>query len=163
VISAVSIFFHRSTNRLERLYDAIETGKLSLYDVVVRIRELRERQEQLQSRRITLENGMSDRRVELQDMQSIIASVNDLQALLEEGSLAERRAFIRSFVREIKITGNDAVLTYTLPGLTDKISVGEEGVLPIERDGGRYRARTCDLQCVNSKMSLSFTVFEANI
>ena len=33
--------------RLERLYDAIETGKLDLDDMVIRIRELRSRQDQL--------------------------------------------------------------------------------------------------------------------
>ena len=42
-------------HRLERLYDAIETGKLNLDDLVVRIRELRSRQDQLQARRIELE------------------------------------------------------------------------------------------------------------
>lgn len=50
---------------LERLYDAIETGKLDLDDVVIRIRELRSRQDQLQARRIEIESQMSDRKVEL--------------------------------------------------------------------------------------------------
>ncbi len=42
--------------RLERLYDAIETGKLSLDDVVFRLRNLHQRQEQLQAKRIEIES-----------------------------------------------------------------------------------------------------------
>ena len=36
-------------HRLERLYDAVETGKLDLSDLALRIKELRHRQEQLHS------------------------------------------------------------------------------------------------------------------
>ena len=56
-------------HRLERLYDVIETGKLNLDDLVLRIRKLRSRQDQLQARRIEVESHMSDRKVELADHQ----------------------------------------------------------------------------------------------
>ncbi len=97
------------------MYDAIETGKLNLDDIVIRIRELRSRQDQVQARRIEIENHMSDRKVELADMETITGYVDHLHDLLKEGSLAERRAFIRSFVKEIRVTGNEAVLTYSMP------------------------------------------------
>ena len=125
-------------HRLERLYDAIETGKLNLDDLVLRIRELRSRQDQLQARRIEIESHMSDRKVELADLETISGYVNDLHDLLKEGSLAERRSFIRSFVREVTVTGDEVVLNYTMPLLSDNITIGKEGVLPTVQYGGRY-------------------------
>ena len=35
--------------------------------------------------------------------------------ILEEGSLTERKAFIRSFVNEVRVTGNEVLLNYTIP------------------------------------------------
>ena len=117
-------------HRLERLYDAIETGKMNLEELVPRIRELQGRQEQLQTRKIEIETQMSDRKVELADLETISGYVDDLHELLKEGSLTERRAFIRSFVREVKVTGNEAVLNYSIPLLPEKIAIEKEGVLP---------------------------------
>ena len=124
-------------HRLERLYDAIETGMLKLDELVPRIRELRSRQEQLQLRRIEIENQMSDRKVELADLGTIYGYVDDLQGLLKEGSLTERRAFIRSFVKEVRVTGDEAVLNYSMPVIPDKAAIGKEGVLPTVQYGGR--------------------------
>ena len=117
-------------HRLERLYDAIETGKLNLDDLVVRIRELRSRQDQFQARRIVIESQMSDRKVELTDLENITGYVDDLHELLKEGSLAERRTFIRSFVKEVRVTGNEAVLSYSMPILPEKVTIEKDGVLP---------------------------------
>jgi site-specific DNA recombinase len=111
---------------------------------VPRIRELQSRQEQLQARRIEIETQISDRRVELVDLETISHYVEDLHDLLKEGSLTERRAFIRSFVREVKVTGDEAVLTYSIPLLPEKVAIEKEGVLPTVQYGGRYKTRTCD-------------------
>jgi site-specific DNA recombinase len=126
-------------HRLERLYDVIETGKLTLDDVVVRIRDLRQRQEQLQAKRVEIESQMSDRKVELADLEAISCYVDDLNDLLRDGTIAERRTFIRSFIQEIRVTGNEAVLIYTMPILPEKITIEKEGVLPTVQYGGRYR------------------------
>jgi len=123
--------------RLERLYDAIETGKLDLDDVVIRIRELRSRQDQLQAKRIEIESQMSDRKVELADLESITDCVDDLRELLKEGSTAERRTFIRGFVKEVKVIGNEVVLNYTMPLIPDYLTMEKEGVLPTVQYGGR--------------------------
>jgi hypothetical protein len=60
-----------------------------------------------------------------------------LHELLKEGSLAERRAFIRSFVREVKVTGDEAVLSYSMPLLPEKVAIEEGGVLPTVQYSGR--------------------------
>ncbi len=125
-------------HRLEHLYDAIETGKVNLDDIVVRIRELRSRQDQLQARRIEIESQMSDRKVGLADLESITECVDDLRELLTEGSPAERTTFIRGFVKEVKVTGNEVVMSYTMPILPDNMIMDEEGVLHTVQYGGRY-------------------------
>jgi hypothetical protein len=40
--------------RLERLYDAVETGKIPLADLAPRIRDLRQRQEKLQAQKVQI-------------------------------------------------------------------------------------------------------------
>jgi site-specific DNA recombinase len=102
---------------LERLYDALETGKIQLADLAPRIKKLRQRQEQLQATRWEMEQQLSDRRVELADAETVAGYVADLRDLLNESPIAERKTFIRSFVKEVKVTGNEALLTYTIPML----------------------------------------------
>ena len=70
------------------------------------------------------------------DLETTFGYVEDLHNLLKEGSLTERRAFIRSFIREITVTGNEASLKYSMPHLPDKVIVGKEGVLPTVQYGG---------------------------
>ena len=69
--------------------------------------------------------------------------MEDLRSLLNDSSLGERRAFVRSFVKEVKVTDNEVLLTYTIPtapkGLTEEL-----GVPSIVHYGGRRRIRTFD-------------------
>jgi len=62
-----------------------------------------------------LEVAMSDKKVELADMKMVKSYVNDLRNTLDEGPLTDRRAFIRSFVKEIAVTQQEIQLNYTLP------------------------------------------------
>jgi len=80
--------------RLGKLYDAVETGKIKLDDLAPRIRELRDRQEKLLTRRCEIEIAMSDRKVELADMKLVKSYISDLTHTLDEGLLTDRRAFI---------------------------------------------------------------------
>ena len=63
--------------------------------------------------------------------------VNDLRNLINESSLPERRAFIRSFVKEVKVTGNEALLTYTMPLPPTGVSEENVGVLSTVQYSGR--------------------------
>jgi site-specific DNA recombinase len=132
-------------DRLERLYDALETGRISLDDLAPRIRQLRHWQEQLQSKRWELEALLSDRRVELADLETVTQCVNDLRSLLDENSLAERKSFIRSFVKEVKVTGDDVLLTYTMPLPPEGISQERVRVLHSVHSSGDRGIRTPDL------------------
>ena len=126
------------SHRLERLYDAIETGNIKLDDLAPRIHELRDQQEKLQARRAQIDNFLSDRRVELASPEIVSLYINDLRNLLNNSSLSERKAFIRSFVKEVKVTGDDVLLTYTMPLTPGGISEENVGVLSTVQYGGRY-------------------------
>ena len=102
-LEAISRAIDDTNRRLERLYDAIETGKIGLDDLAIRIKELRQRQEQLQTQRIKIENRVSDRRVELVNLEMMTEYIADMQAVLREGTVVERKAFIRSFVKDIRV------------------------------------------------------------
>jgi len=125
------------STRLDKLYDAVETGKINLDDLTPRIRELRSRQEKLLARQSELEVAMSDKRVELADMKMVKSYVIDLRHTLDEGPLTDRRAFIRSFVKEIAVTQQEIQLNYTLPLPPDGLTEERVEVLPIVRYGGR--------------------------
>ncbi len=127
-----------TTRRLERFYDVIETGKISLDDVGPRIRELRERYDKLQARKEELNILVAEQTLEVPTVDEVREWATDLRNSLERGSLAERKAFIRGFVKEVRITGDEAKLTYTLPMLPRGLSEETESVLAIVHSGGRY-------------------------
>jgi hypothetical protein len=56
--------------------------------------------------------------------------------MLEENSLTERKAFIRSFLKEVRVTGDDVLLKYTLPMLPNNINEEKLPVLSIVHYGG---------------------------
>ena len=134
-------------NRLERLYDAIESGNLNLADLAARIRDLQQRQQQLNARRIEIESRMSDRKVELADLETITSYVDDLRDLLNRGSIVERRSFIRSFVKEIVVIGKEATLHYSMLTPPERLVLEKEGVLPTVQYGGPKGTRTTKLLC----------------
>ena len=125
--------------RLERLYDALETGKVTTDDLSPRIQELRERQKQLNAAKWELEALLADRHLELADEKTVRRFIEELRALLGESPLAERRSFIRGFVSEVKVTGDQVLLTYTLPVPPKELTAEAMPVPPIVQHGGRYR------------------------
>ena len=62
----------------------------------------------------------------------------EMKEIIREGSLAHRKAFIRGFVKDIRVTGEKAVLSYSPPGLPDKVELNLEGVPRIVQHGGQY-------------------------
>ena len=101
--------------RLSRLYDVLETGKLSLDELAPRIRELKKRQDELGKARIQIEADMIVQGVEEVDMDVVKSYTRDLKALIEESDIAERKSFLRSFIKRIEINRNEVVVHYHLP------------------------------------------------
>ena len=140
-------------SRLERLYDALETGKIGLDDLAPRIHHLRHRQEQLQARKWELEALLPDRQAQLVDLETVTRCVADLHSLLEDSTLVERKSFIRSFVKEVKVTGDEVLLTYTMPLPPEGISEERVGVLYSVHPSGDRGIRTPDLRDANAALS----------
>ena len=95
-------------------------------------------EEQLETRRLELEYLLSDTKVELADMKTVAGYMADLRNLLNESPLAERKSFIKSFVKEVKVIGTEVRLIYTIPMPPKGISQEAVGVSPIVHYGGRY-------------------------
>ena len=72
----------------------------------------------------------------LVDLETVTQYVTELRELLAEGSVVERRAFIKSFVKEIRVGKQEAVIKYKIPMAPDKTSEEEATVLPIVQFGG---------------------------
>jgi site-specific DNA recombinase len=121
--------------RLGRLYEALETGKLGLDDLAPRIQDLRQRQDKLQVARDEIAERMRGRKKELVDFEVVRAYAENLQAVLSEGSLTERKTFIKSFVKEVLVASDEAVIRYTMPLPPGQVE--EDRVLCIAHDGGR--------------------------
>ena len=138
--------------RLGRLYDLAETTDLDIDDFKPRIREHRERQERLEATAQEARTMLSQRREVLDDVETITAYALDMSNFLNESELTERRAFIESFVKEIVVMPNNAVVRYTIPMPDDSPIPGRDveemalngSVLSTVKFGGPGWIRTND-------------------
>ena len=122
-------------SRLERLYDALETGQLTLEALSPRILNLRHRQDQLTAARDEAERQLEQRRVELPGTEEIKGYVANFRSLLEQGTFPERKALIRNFVQGIEVAGDEATLTYTIPMPSDGVTREDASVLDFVQSG----------------------------
>jgi len=131
-------------SRLEHLYDALETGTFSSEELAPRIRKLQTRKEELFQAKEKAELSLQLNVFEMPDMAIIQEYVDDLRLLLGASPIVEQRAFLKSFVKEIKVDKEKVTINYTLP-MPPKNSEEEViGVLPFIQHGRPCRSRTCD-------------------
>ena len=106
-------------------------------DATDRIRELRERKEKPEATEDEGRTMLGQRRVTLDRMETIDAFAKDMSEYLGSSELTGTRAFIRSFVKEIRVRPGTATMRYTLPtpedspiggADTDEVAL-EEGLL----------------------------------
>ena len=122
--------------RLERLYEALETSELTLEVLLSpRIFSLRHREEQLEAARDDAESQLEQRRVELPTTEEIKGYVADFREFLKEGTFPQRKALIRNFVEGIEVTGDEAVLPYTIPMPNDGVTSESASVLDFVKPG----------------------------
>ena len=147
--------------KLGRLWHFIETAdNIEMADASDRIREHRDRQGQLEDSAAAARAILSERRVVLDDVETIAAYAQDMSHFLKESELTERRAFIETFVKEIVVMPNNALMRYTIPMPDDSRIPGSNtedmalngSVLSTVKNGGRYWTRTSDLRDVNATL-----------
>ena len=110
--------------------------------------ELKEQHDKLLARKAELELLTSQRKIELADTKVVREYVEDLHRFLDSSDLSERKTFIKGFIKEIVVKGHEGRIRYTLPLPPGNVEEEKLAVLPIVQDSGRYRTRTCGLQCV---------------
>ncbi|GAI66527.1 unnamed protein product, partial [marine sediment metagenome] len=125
-----------------RNYDALETGKIALDDLAPRIKELRVREEELSKTRVQVEAESILQGKPYVDSDLVRSYAEDLKSLLEESDFAESKAFLRSFIKKIVISGEKATIYYNLPMPPDRKRKEQIGVLPIVTLGGAGGIRT---------------------
>ncbi len=137
-------------SRLENLYEALETKQLTMDALSPRILSLRHRQDQLTAAREEAASLLEQRRVDLPGTEEIKGYVADFREFLQEGTFPERKALIRNFVKGIEVTGDEAVLTYTIPMPSDGVTKDSASVLDFVQSGppNWTKSRTLTLRFV---------------
>ena len=107
--------------RLDRVWHVIENSELDISDATSRIREHRERQEKLEIAAEEARALLSERRAVLDNVDTIAAFAEDMSDFLMTSEITESRAFIKSFVKEIKVKPGKATVYYTLPTPPDSL------------------------------------------
>jgi site-specific DNA recombinase len=136
--------------RLSKLYDALETGKLSLDDLSPRIKELKTRQNDLSKTKVQMEVDAVLQNVQHLDAKKVKAYAQDLNNLLGEADCTRSKTFLRSFVTRITIDNDKAKIEYNLPMPPDGKKMESVGVLPISTLGGEGGSRTPTHCCTGS-------------
>lgn len=78
----------------------------------------------------------------LADEKVVRSYVEDLREVLRNSPLPEQKAFICSFFKEVKVTGQEVLLTYTIPLPSEGLLRQSAAVLDTVNYGGPTRART---------------------
>ena len=137
--------------RLGRIWQFIENTDIEQAEAADRIREHRERQEQLEDAAQEARSMLAERRVMLDSADTIATFAADMSEFLKTSELTETKAFVRSFVKEVK--PGKAAIVYSIPTPQDSPIGGANavevalngGVRSTVRHGGRCRTRTCGL------------------
>ena len=146
--------------RLDRLYDLVETTDMDINDFRPRIRDHRERQERLEAAEAEARANLGQRRKVLEQVETITAYAQDMRRFLKKSGLIERRTFIESFVKEIVVTPENALIRYTVPMPEDSLAPGMSAedmalngsVLSTVPFGGPGRTRTSDLSFIRAAL-----------
>lgn len=100
--------------KLQKLYSALETGRLDLVDLAPRIKELRARIDELERGKAALVNEGGD--PIRADEKEVEAYISDLHDLLSKGAIVEQKSFLRSWIKRITLDGDSGgTIEYTLP------------------------------------------------
>ena len=139
--------------RLGRIWQFVETTDVETADAADRIKEHRERQEQLENAAQEARAVLAKRRVYLDSADTIAAFASEMSEFLKTSQLTETKAFVRSFVKEVQVKPGRATIIYSVPTPEDSPIGGADaaeialngGVMNSVSDGGRCRTRTCGL------------------
>ena len=104
-------------------------------DAAPRVRGLRAEQTRLERSREDALAELEDTQPRGLDTEEVLHQTQDLKVLPSEGTLAEQRTFLRSFIRRIDLALGQVAIDYTVPMPIEVDRTSEREVLSIERLG----------------------------
>ena len=137
-------------SRLGHLYEALETGKLTLDDLAPRIKDLREKKSLLDRTKAEEQEVVSTGRGQQLSRRLILEYIGNLKDILMAGSTGDRRAFIRSFIQTTEMQDSQVNINYTLPLPAEMVSIEPKEVLDFDLSGGPAWIRTRDLSLMSA-------------
>lgn len=119
--------------RLGKLYNSLETGKIEIKHLAPRIKDLKAQIDGLEAKRNEITGKSTNTARPPFDLKTLYEFAKDLTKILKAGTIMEQKAILRSFVKRIIINPPDVTLEYTAPLLEEK-EIGrttETAVLPM--------------------------------
>lgn len=117
---------------------AVENGLSQASGLGERIHERKMQHDLIANQKRDLERKLAGGNVEFINRASVLAYVDNLRDLLQKGTVAERRAFLRSFVKRIDVFPDEVKLEYRIPEGNKKVERSLREVLPSITYGGAY-------------------------
>jgi site-specific DNA recombinase len=139
-LSQLDLESAQTEKRLNKLYSALETGKIEIEDLAPRIKQVRVQIKELQDKKSELIDKMENKNIPIINSNEVKGYVKSLNNLLRSPSFLEQKAFLRTIIKSIKVNEPEIEVEYRLlpeKALTDKL-----GVLSIGGFGSPTRART---------------------
>ncbi len=136
-----------ANKRLQKLYNALETGQLELKDLAPRIKDLRTQIDALEAVKTALGADLAKETINVSDSE-LKDYANELCGFLESSAITETKSFLANWVKRIELdTPGGGHIIYKMP-----LAPGAKGaeVLSLRRGGSPGRTRTCNLP-VNSR------------
>ena len=141
-VEAVEAKLDDARKRLDRLYNSLETGHLEPEIAGPRIKQWKETVTLLEAKRADLHDTSRDEPILIGEAR-IRRHVEEMRQLLDHGSVAARRAFLRAWIKRIDVKERTLTIEYVFPAghhgggdLTTDGGDAEVGQAPRKKGGG---------------------------
>ena len=141
-VEAIEAKLDDARKRLDRLYNSLETGHLEPEIAGPRIKQWKQTVTQLEVQRADLHDTSRDEPILIGE-DKIRQHVAEMRRLLDHGSVAARRAFLRAWIKRIDVKERTLSIEYVFPagshGGGDLTTIGgdaEVGQAPRKKGGG---------------------------
>lgn len=129
-IATLQSSIEEKRERRRKLYNTIETGTLNYSDVAPRIKELNDEVDLLTAEIQEIESQKTQQDPIMLSDEELRPYVLDLKETLMKGSIVERKSFMRTFIKEIRVDYPRLEVEYTIP-------------LPVPNNTPPYRIGGC--------------------
>lgn len=133
-VSVIDKALEDAREKLDRLFNALELGKLGLDVLSPRILEQKKAIATLEAQKASLIASADEFLIHV-DGPTMQGYINDLKALLLSGSFTQQKTFLKSFIKKVRVQGKEVLIEYTVPPLQAVGGQPLAEVLPMERNG----------------------------